>query len=168
MKLKTIDKALYRKRMNILIGVNLTVLMVTALSVSNILIHYFGGPDGSNFWLNVGGVVAAIAVMSLMFYTIKDKPFMEEINYVRGLKAELNRIYRKSAKLEKALEEKKEFAFIISYFNLQASKQIYQLDDNTLTLPELNEKIEALDKQIAEQGLEISIDDYRSSFLDQL
>ena len=168
MKLKTIDKVLYRKRMNRLIVAHLSILMITALSVSNLLIHFFGGEEGSNFWLNVAGVVSAVAAVSLFFYVIKDKPFMEEINYVRELKAEMNRIYRSSAMLEAALAEDNETAIIISYFNLQASKQVYELDDNTLTMEELNEKIDKLDEKIESLGLSVSLDDYRAVLLEQI
>lgn len=168
MKLKTIDKVLYRKGMNRLIAANLSILMITALSVSNLLIHFFGGEEGSNFWLNVAGVISAVAAVSLFFYVIKDKPFMEEINYVRELKAEMNRIYRSSAKLEAALAEDNETAIIISYFNLQASKQVYELDDNTLTMEELNEKIDKLNEKIESLGLSVSLDDYRAVLLEQI
>lgn len=168
MKLQTIDKALYRKRMNILIAVNLVVLMGTALGVSSLLIHYFGGPDGSNFWLNVTGVVAAVLLVSLLFTFIKEKPFMAEINYVRSLKAEMNRIYRASAELEKALAEDNRDAIIISYFNLKASEQVYGLDDNTLTMSELKQKMADLDEKIQALGLNISTDDYSTDLLDDL
>jgi hypothetical protein len=90
------------------------------------------------------------------------------VNYVRALKQELNRIYRSSKKVQKGVEEDNKIALIISYFNLQGSKQVYELDNNTLTLDELKEKIEKLDKHITRLGMDISADDYALDLLDQL
>ncbi len=169
MKLQTIDKALYRKRLNILLVTNVAVLLITALGVSNILIALFGSEvDGDNFWWNLLGVAAGLAVIVGLFKVLVTKPFMAEVNYVRSLKQEMNRIYRSSKKLQAALEANDNNAIIISYFNLQASKQVYQLDNNTLTMDELNEKIKLLDEKIAELGLTVSVEDYQSSLLKQL
>ena len=169
MKLQTIDKALYRKRLNILLVVSIAVLLITSLSVSNILIASFGSEvEGDNFWWNLIGVVAGLVVISGLFKVMVTKPFMAEVNYVRSLKKEMNRIYRSSKKLQAALEVDNENAIIISYFNLQACKQVYQLDNNTLTMDELNEKIRLLDEKIAVLGLTISVEDYQSDLLKQL
>ncbi len=169
MKLQTIDKALYRKRLNILLVVSIAVLLITSLSVSNILIAFFGSEvDGDNFWWNLIGVASGLAVISALFKIMVGKPFMAEVNYVRGLKKEMNRIYRSSKKLQTALDANDKNAIIISYFNLQASKQVYQLDNNTLTMDDLNEKIRLLDEEIAGLGLSISVEDYHSGLLEKL
>ncbi len=169
MQLKTIDKALYRKRLNILIAVNIIVLLAVSLTVSNILIAYLGSEvEGENFWWNVTGVLAGLLVILGMFKLLVDKPFMAEINYVRSLKQEMNRIYRSSKKVQAALEQDNKAALIISYFNLHASKQVYELDNNTLTLDELNEKIRLLDERLAALGMSISTADYHTELLSEL
>lgn len=169
MQLQMIDKALYRKRLNILIAMNILVLLVTSLSVSNILIAFFGSEvDGDNFWWNLVGVLTGLAVMSGVFSRLVKKPFMAEINYVRNLKQEMNRIYRNSKKLQEAVAKNNEKALIISYFNLQASKQVYELDNNTLTMDELNEKIRLLDAKLSELGLDVDVSDYTPELLTRL
>lgn len=169
MQLQNIDKALYRKRMNAIMVSTVAILLLTSLSVSNALIAFFGSEiEGENFWLNVLGVIAGVGVVAILYKFIVTKPFMTEINYVRGLKREMNRIYRSSKKVMAALESNDKNAIIISYFNLQASKQVYELDNNTLTMDELNEKIRALDVQIESLGLDISTDDYRPELIKQL
>jgi|TARA_R110001583_G_scaffold46863_2_gene146809 hypothetical protein len=161
MKLQTIDKVLYRKRLNIVLITSIAVLLIISLGVSNILIALFGsGVDGDNFWWNVAGVVAGAFVIAGLLKLVATKPFMAEINYVRSLKREMNRIYRSSKKLNIALEANDKNALIISYFNLQASKQVYQLDNNTLTMDELDEKIRLLDEKIDTLELSISVYDY--------
>lgn len=169
MKLQSIDKALYRKRLNIVLIGAIVILLMVSLSVSNLLISVFGSEiNGDNFWWNVAGVIAGVAVLSLIFKVIENKSFMFEINYVRGLKREMNRIYRNSKKILPAVEDNNEKALIISFFNLQVSKQVYELDNNTLTMDELNEKIRLLDEKIMELGLSISVEDYSSSLIDEL
>ncbi|MEH6449047.1 MAG: DUF3087 family protein [Oleispira sp.] len=169
MKLQTIDKALYRKRLNIALVASVAVLLITSLSVSNILIALLGSDvEGENFWWNVWGVIAGACIIAGLFKIVAAKPFMAEINYVRNLKKEMNRIYRSSKKLQIALEANDKNAIIISYFNFQASKQVYQLDNNTLTIDELNEKIRILDRKIESLGLDISVEDYNPNLLNQL
>jgi len=169
LKLQTIDKALYRKRLNILIAINIAVLLITSLSVSNILIALLGSEvDGDNFWWNLLGVIAGLAVMAGLFKILVTKPFMGEINYVRQLKQEMNRIYRHSKVVQAGVEANNKSALIISYFNLQASKQVYELDNNTLTMDELNEKIRLLDERLEGLGLAISTSDYNAELLNDL
>lgn len=169
MKLQTIDKALYRKRLNILIAINIAVLLITSLSVSNILIALLGSEvDGDNFWWNLLGVIAGLAVMAGLFKILVTKPFMSEINYVRQLKQEMNRIYRHSKVVQAGVEANNKSALIISYFNLQASKQVYELDNNTLTMDELNEKIRLLDERLESLELAVSTSDYNAELLNDL
>jgi hypothetical protein len=169
MQLQTIDKVLYRKRLNILIAINLVVLLVTSLSVSNILIAFFGSEiNGDNIWWNVVGVLTGLVVMAGLSKVLAKKPFMAEINYVRSLKREMNRIYRSSKKVLASVDENNEKALIITYFNLQASKQVYELDNNTLTMDELNEKIRLLDEKLVELNLNVGVSDYRSELLSEL
>lgn len=166
MKLQQVDKVIYKKRVNILMVITVVVLLATSLSVSNILIALFGsGVDGDHFWLNFLGVVTGLLVISMVYKVILAKPFMAEVNYVRNLKKEMNRIYRHSKVLQEKIAEDNETALIIAYFNLKASKQVYELDNNTLTMDELNERIRLLDEQIECLGLDISIEDYQPELL---
>lgn len=169
MKLKHIDKTIYRKRMNILLAITVTVLLVTSLGVSQLLITRFGsGVDGDHFWLNLVGVVAGICAISLVYRILLAKPFMAEVQYVKELKREMNRIYRSSKLLQQRVAENNKDALIISYFNLQASKQVYELDNNTLTMDELNEKIRLLDEQLSQLDLKVTTDDYSPQLLASL
>ncbi len=166
MELQQIDKVLYRKRLNILIAISITVLLVSSLSISNILITLFGSNiDGDNFWWNISGVAVGLLIVMGLFKVLVSKPFMLEVNYVRQLKQEMNRIYRHSKKVQAGVDANNKTALIISYFNLQASKQVYELDNNTLTMDELNEKIQRLDDKLENLGLVISASDYDANLL---
>ncbi len=166
MKLQKIDKVLYRKRLNILIAISITVLLVSSLGISNILIVLFGSDvEGDNFWWNISGVALGLIIVMSLFKVLVSKPFMLEVNYVRQLKQEMNRIYRHSKKVQAGVDDNNKAALIISYFNLQASKQVYELDNNTLTMDELNEKIQQLDDKLENLGFVISTSDYESDLL---
>lgn len=166
MKLQEIDKVIYKKRLNLLTGITLLVLLVTSLSASNILIAFLGsGVEGDHFWFNLIGVAFGLLVISIVYKVILSKPFMSEVNYVRNVKKEMNRIYRKSKLVQEKVAEDHKDALIISFFNLQASKQVYELDSNTLTMTELNERIRLLDEQIEKLGLHISVEDYKPELL---
>lgn len=168
MQLQPIDKTLYRKRLNRVIAAVIVVLMALALGCSTLLIALFGELGGSNFVLNLIGVVVAASLVGLLLRHFRSHPYMNEVLYVWQLKQELNRIYRKTAKIKAAAASNNLNALIIMNFNLKGCAQLYELDDNDLTLGELKQEIEALDKKITDLGLTINIDDYDPALLAQL
>lgn len=168
MNLQNIDKTTYRKRLNWVIAGSIVALLAIALSVSTLLIHLVGEPGGSNFVLNLVGVVSAVALVLNTLYRNRNTPFMSEVWYVWQLKQELNAIYRKSKALNQALEQNNHQAFIIKYYHLKASIQVYELDDNTLTINQLKTDLRELEEKIQSLGLSVSIEDYQSDLLKTL
>lgn len=148
------------------------MLFAVGLASSTLYIELFGNAEGSNFIYNLAGVITAVLVAILVFNLVKNKPYMAEIRYVWQLKQELNRIYRASRKLDAALAkddaEITDTALIVRYFSLQGSKHLYQLEDNTLTMDDLNAQIAEFDQRLAGLGKTISTDDYRSELIQQL
>ena len=67
---------------------------------------------------------------------------MVEVVYVWDLKQQLNKIRRKQRKIEAAIENNDKDAMIIMNFMLHGSKQLYELDDNTITMDDLLIKIQ--------------------------
>ena len=85
---------------------------------------------------------------------------MHEVIYVWDLKQVLNLIHRRNKKLELAVEQNDVTAMQIMYFYYKACHQLYTLDDNTITLSSLNQKINKLDTQIESLNLTITADDF--------
>jgi hypothetical protein len=168
MKLQAIDKTIYRKHLNRVIVAIIIILMVSTLVSSTLLIQLLGEPGGSNFVLNVVGVAIGAGIIGVLFYRYNQHPYLFEVVYVWRLKQELNRIYRKSAKLKLAVEENNPDALVIMNFNLRGSEYLYELDDNNLTLSELRIEIKDFDTKIQVLGLSISTDDYHKDLLKQL
>ncbi len=168
MQLQPIDKTRYRKRLNRVIATVIVLLMVLALGSSTLLIALFGELGGSNFFLNLIGVVIAASLVGLILRHFKSHPYMYEVLYVWQLKQTLNQIYRNTAKIKAAAESNNLNALIIMNFNLKGCAQLYELDDNDLTLAELKQEIKALENKISALGLTINTDDYRPELLAEL
>ena len=167
MKLENIDKSLFKKRLNRFQGGLVAGLLVLSLLLSQLFIALWSDSD-SNTLLNLAAVAVSAFLLAGVVNAIKDKPYMAEITYARRLKSELNRIYRASRKLEKALEDEREVAFVIRYFQLHGSRHLYQLEDNTLTLDDLNRQIAEFDERLAALGLSPTVEDYAPELLQQL
>ena len=168
MQLQHIDKKIYRSHLKHVILLVIISMLVIALSISTLLIEVIGKPEVSNFLLNLFGVIFAVAVVISLVYKNRLHPYMNEILYVWRLKQELNAIYRQSAKLKPAVDAKDHNALIIQYFNLKGSIQLYELDDNDLTLSNLKADLQALELELQLVGLVPDAGIYRRALFDVL
>jgi hypothetical protein len=167
MKLRQIDKNRYRKHYRIVFAAIVTELIAISLVSSTLLINWLGSPDESHFILNLAGVVVAGLLALYALYRFRDHPFMDEVVYVWNLKKQLNRIYRKQHKIEPRIEDNNVDAMVIMNYMYQGSKQLYELDDNTITLGDLAIKARDLNTKLEEKELKLTTDDYYSGLLDQ-
>ncbi|CAM2959872.1 DUF3087 family protein [Moritella viscosa] len=170
MKLQPIDKVRYRKHLNMASVVATAVLIAFALFYGQVLIHFFAGPDENNFKLNLAGVILGVISLLVVFNLIRRHSYLVEVMYVWDLKQENNKIYRKLHHIKTALSDSGNTnidAITILNYYYSASKQQYNLDNNTLTMEGLMADIAILDNLIAENNLTITLDDYNSSLLKQ-
>ena len=167
MTLENIDKARYRKHFNRLMIAIIIALFALALSISQLLIAVFPNAEGSHFGHNLAGVITAGLIVASLVYKYRYHPAMYEVMYVWNLKQELNRIYRKQKKVLADVDAGNRDAMIIMNFSYQGSRQLYQLDDNTVTMDELEKSLAELKDKIEQSGFEINLEDYRSSLLEK-
>ena len=167
MQLREIDKTRYRKHLKVVFASMLAVLIIIALSTSALLIYFFSNPESSHFMYNLAGVVIAAAFVGFLLTKLRQHPFMFEVVYVWDLKQQLNRIHRKQHKIEEAVENNDDDAMTIMNFMYRGSKQLYELDDNTITMEGLVSKIRVLDKLMEAAGLSLSTDSYDPAMLDR-
>lgn len=171
MNLQEIDKARYRKHLNVVIVALVASLLALSLLFSSVLISLYGaqlvaaGTIDDHFWLNLSGVALAVIVLSLLMSQIKHHPFMTEVLYVWRLKQALNPIYRKLRKIKAGAEEGEREALLILYFYYRASKHLYKLDDNVITLDEIERDIAWVDGLIEQQAFEVELSDYQADLL---
>ena len=167
MKLRKIDKSRYRKHLRIVFAGIAVALLIIALSFSTLIINLFSSPEVTHFWHNLAGVVFSAVIVAYVLNKYRQHPFMTEVVYVWDLKQQLNRIYRKQRKIEAVLEGSDHDAMIIMNFLYHGSKQLYELDDNTITMEDLLIKIKLLDIRMEAAGLSLSTDSFDPVMLDR-
>ncbi len=167
MTLTNINKTRYRKHLKVVFFFIVLVLTVISLSSSTLFIYLFSTPDVSNFYHNLAGVAFSAVIVFILLKKMRQHTYLYEVVYVWDLKQHLNRIQRKSHKIEVAVESNNVDAMIIMNFMYLGSKQLYELDDNTITMGDLLRKIAALEQHIKESGLDLATTAYDPSMLDQ-
>jgi hypothetical protein len=165
MQLIEIDKTKYRKHLRIVFAAIATALAIIAIGSSTLIIYLFSTPDEDHFWHNLAGVTLAAIVVAVILNKLRTHPFMFEVAYVWDLKQQLNRIHRKLNKIEPKIEDNNHDAMIIMNYMYKGSKQLYELDDNTITMGTLNSKIRVLNKRMEDCGLDTSTDSYEPGML---
>ena len=167
MKLRPIDKYRYRKHYKIVFAAIVIELIAISLVCSTLLISWLSSPDESHFTLNLAGFVVSVLLVAYTVYRFRDHPFMDEVVYVWNLKKQLNLIYRKQHKIEPLIEDNNVDAMVVMNYMYQGSKQLYELDDNTITLSDLAIKTRHLNTKLEEKQLKLTTDDYDSGLLGQ-
>ena len=160
MQLQQIDKKTYRRHFSHLIIALIVLLALGSLGIAQLLIFLLTDRSGSHYWLNLLGVAITAATLAWLLHRFRGHPWMREIVYVWDLKQELNRITRHLKKVREGVERGEKAAMTILNFSYRGSRQVYQLDDNTITLDELNKSITELEQTIAAHEFEISVSDY--------
>jgi len=165
MKLKEIDKVRYRKHLNIVMFSMAVALIIIAQITSALFIYLFSEPDASHFYHIMAAVAAATAIVVYVVNKYRNHPYMTEVVYVWDLKQQLNKIHRKQRKIKPAFERDDNDAMVIMNFMYRGSKQLYELDDNTITIEDLELLIAALDQRMKTAGLSLSTDLFKPEML---
>jgi hypothetical protein len=167
MQLREIDRTRYRKHLRVVFAGIAVALIIISLGSSTLFIYFLSTPEVSHFLHNLAGIVFAAAVIIFSLNKLRQHPFMFEVVYVWDLKQQLNRIYRKQHKIEALVEKNDHDAMIIMNYMHRGSKQLYELDENTITMEALVSKIRVLDKRMEAAGLSTSTDSYDPAMLDR-
>ena len=165
MQLKTISKQRYSKHYRITFWAVIAIMMAVSLICSSLLINIIGDPSANNFWLNVAGVASAALVILMLFRRFKTHPFLYEVMYVWHLKQTLNKIYRQQTKIIPLMQTGEAKALIVMNYYYQGSKQLYQLDNNTITMEELNNKIQELAELLEKYQVNVSLEEFNIQLL---
>jgi len=165
MQLMNIDKARYRKHLNIVIVGFIVTLLVLALVFGQLLIMSFAQEGANNFRYNLLGVVLSLLACMAVLHTVKISDFFKEIYYVWQVKQIQNLIYRKLKKIKAAAKDAEKDALIILTFYYQSQQQVYQLDDNTLTIEKVNKDLADIQEIIANKDFTISAEQFDKKLL---
>lgn len=167
MQLTEIDKTRYDRHLKIVFAGIAIALLVISLAASTLFIQLFSTAQAPHFWHNLAGVAVAVIVVVLVMGKIREHPYLTEVVYVWDLKQLLNKIQRKQRAIEVRVEANDRTAMIILNFQYQGSKQLYQLDNNTITMDDLLIKIQHLDKRMDAAGLNITSVNLEPALIEQ-
>ncbi|WP_428611746.1 DUF3087 family protein [Shewanella sp.] len=173
MKLIEVNKVRYRQHLNRVIAVFIASLALLSLVFGQLLIALFGhqevvsGESTGNLHLNFFGVLLAFALCAGGLYSQRHRDYFREIYYVSRLKALQNRIYRKYKAIKQASEANDPSALTLLLFYFTSQKLVYLLDDNTLTLNEVDKELDDIKQRIEALGLEITVQDFNESLLEK-
>jgi len=160
MQLINIDKTRYRKHLNIIIAGFIGSLLVLSLVFGQLLIAIFEQEGVNNFRYNLLGVILSLLACAAVLHTLKNSDFFKEIYYVWQVKQIQNLIFRKLKKIKAAAKDTDSNALIILLFYYQSLQQVYQLDDNTLTITKVNKDLSDLQQTIVNKNLNISAEQF--------
>ncbi len=165
MLLTDIDKIRYRKHLNIVIAGFIGLLLVLALLFGQVLIASFAQEDVNNFRYNLLGVVLSLLACAAILHTLKCSDFFIEIYYVWQVKQIQNLIYRKLKKIKSAAKNDDINAYVVLSFYYQSLKQVYQLDDNTLTINKVDKDLSDLQQIIVSKNLPVNVEKFDKNLL---
>ncbi|CAH6949872.1 Medium chain reductase/dehydrogenase [Vibrio chagasii] len=164
MKLQKINKEEYRKKMNLLLVSLVGSLAVFAIVFGTILIELFGsgqsiaGESTGNFHLNVLGVILSVALNAFIANRVKGHYYFKEALYVWNLKQIHNQIYRKLKRIQPKAEQGDRDALTILYFYYTTQKQVYDLDNNTLTIKTVQQSLDKILELSEKWSIELDIE----------
>lgn len=165
MRLIEINKARYRRHLNVVIAACIIGLAAGSLLLSQLLITLFPDDSGSHFHWNLLGVVATSGTIAWLLNKFRHHHFMTEVVYVWELKQALNKITRKMRKLQAEAEKGNINALLALQFSYSGSRQLWQLDDNTIIMEELAVQQAKLDNLAAKYNVVLNTDDYDDNML---
>ncbi|WP_333911847.1 DUF3087 family protein [Vibrio coralliirubri] len=164
MKLQKINKEEYRKKMNLLLVSLVGSLALFAIVFGTILIELFGsatsitGESTGNFHLNVFGVILSVALNAFIASRVKGHEYFKEALYVWNLKQIHNQIYRKLKRIQPKAEQGDRDALTILYFYYTTQKQVYDLDNNTLTIKTVQQSLDNIVELSDKWSIELDIE----------
>ncbi|MFS1908950.1 DUF3087 family protein [Vibrio lentus] len=166
MKLQKINKEEYRKKMNLLLVSLVGSLALFAIVFGSILIELFGsagsvtGEATGNFHLNVLGVILSVALNAFIASRVKGHDYFKEALYVWNLKQVHNQIYRKLKRIQPKAEQGDREALTILYFYYTTQKQVYDLDNNTLTIKTVQKSLDNIVELSEQWSIELDIETF--------
>jgi len=165
MLLIDIDKNRYRRHFNIVVAACVAFLVVSSLSISQLLIYLFPAQEGTHFHWNLTGVVISALIAGLVVKLNQSHPFLHEVMFVWQLKQALNLIARKMNKLIQAAKMGDANAMLALQFSYTGSRKLWLLDDNTITLNSLDKSQRELDELLKKYDICLDLNQYNNELL---
>lgn len=150
---------------SVVVSVTEPVAKAVAETLAESEISTKGAEQESNFKYNLLGVILALLANAAMMHSLRKHEFFTEVYYVWQVKQLQNLIYRKINKIKAAGKAGDENALIILAFYYQSQIQVYELDDNTITLSSIKIKQNEVTESIAELGLTVGSEEFNKELI---
>ncbi|MCL1141099.1 DUF3087 domain-containing protein [Shewanella gaetbuli] len=171
MKLRQVDKPQYRKVSNQVQFGLIAILAISSVIFGQILIALLGnatvevGQPTGNFYFNFGGVILGLMLCTFVVKHFREKPQYADVFYVWQLKQLQNKIFRKLNAVQAGAADNDVKALTILCFYYQSLALVYELDNNTLTMSEVNKQLAQLKQQIDDHNLTVNVDEFEPALL---
>lgn len=140
MQIQEIDKVHYLKLSRKVSVVLMICFAVTAMASGQLLVHTVGNAEGSNFYLNLAGVILGVLLVSLLIRRFKDDPMMADLMYVFRLKRLLARTTNRMHHLKEQVAQGEADAQRVLRFYYAGLLQVYHLESNEYGHTELTKE----------------------------
>jgi hypothetical protein len=165
MQLIEIEPRRYRQRLNKVIFACIGLLTIGSLGISQLLIFLMPSPEGTHFHWNLLGVAITAVSVFILLSKLRHNAYFYEISYVWDLKQALNKINRHMTKLLAAAELGDHTAMQILHFSYSGSRQLWELDNNTLTINHLTHLEHKLHELAEIHHVDLDVNLYNSKLL---
>jgi len=165
MQLIEIEPRRYRQRLNKVIFACIALLTIGSLGISQLLILLMPSAEGTHFHWNILGVAITAVSVFIILSKLRTHAYFYEISYVWDLKQALNKINRRMAKILVAAEKGDHTAIQILHFSYSGSRQLWELDNNTLTINHLTHLENKLHELAETHHVTLDVNLYNSKLL---
>jgi len=129
-ELQDIDKTIYKKKQRKVALILCLIFAAISLSLTALLRHYYGNPEGANTMVNLSGVLIGALITIGAFTRVVGRSYYDELRYAWNLKRQALKIQNHRHRWESLLEEGNETAAIVLAFYYKATLQIQSLEGN--------------------------------------
>lgn len=153
MKLRQIDKALYRSKQRKVALVFCSIFLVLGMSFAALLRDYAGNPEGSNMAVNLAGVIIGLVITGGIYAAVVSKPFFDEIRYAWNLKRQVLKIQNKKHIWKDKLEQGDQTAATVLAFYYAGVTQLQFLENNEFGQKEMEDECAEFEGRCAKHNL---------------
>lgn len=154
MELQEIDKTIYKQKQRKVALVLCLIFAAISLSLSALLRHYYGNPEGANTVVNLAGVLTGALITWAGFSRIVGRSYYDELRYAWNLKRQALKIQNHRHRWEALLEEGSSTAAIVLAFYYKATLQIQGLEGNDFGYSDTQEREAVFLRKCDENALE--------------
>lgn len=165
MKLRQIDKAVYRMKQRKVAIIFCSIFLVLGLSISAMMRAWAGNPEGSNMAVNLTGVIIGLLITGGIYALVVKKPFFDEIRYAWKLKRQVLKIQNKKHIWKDKVEAGDQTAATVMAFYYAGVTQIQFLENNEFGQQEMMEEQAGFESRCAVHNLEHDADRFSVDML---